>query len=233
METQLVRLDRPYNVICAKDGKLGLHIATLIVVKEEPQKNKERGGAEIVTAAHSYPVVGGTYDPEGGVWMESELKDCKVVCREGGTVGLYDLKRVMEFFSKNSYHSMLIVPTTFHVVLLLTNSKFKLHQDNNGQTISDYEVCLEFSAYNDGTQYMIYADNESEFFFYDSVVIEAIYPEQHGFKESIAYISKLRDKYLLAFRLEGLRSITFTTKDTSFQWYVDKLNNTKPDGAGV
>ncbi len=34
METQIVRLDAPYNLICSNAGKMALPIATLIVIRE-------------------------------------------------------------------------------------------------------------------------------------------------------------------------------------------------------
>ncbi|MCR5157602.1 MAG: hypothetical protein K6D37_00590 [Prevotella sp.] len=235
METQLVRLDKPYNIICAKGSKFALHIATLIIVKEEPQKNEEPGEAKIVTSAHSYPVVGGSYISDGEVWMESELKECMVVCREGETVGLYELKKVMSFYGigEKMLHFVRSIPARFSFALLTSGSKLELPIDDNGLTIRDYEVCLEFSKFNKDTQYTVSADNESKFYFYDFVANESIPGVSYDFIESIEFISDLRDMYLQAFRFEGLRSIIFTTKDTSFQWYVDKLNNTKPDGAGV
>ena len=51
METQLVRLDKPYNIICGPDIKFGLHLATLIVVNEKPVKDAETGDV-----VDTYPV---------------------------------------------------------------------------------------------------------------------------------------------------------------------------------
>ena len=71
METQLVRLDKPYNIICNPDGKFGLHIATLIAVKEKPVKDAETGNVvDTFPVAQCYPVVGGGYGIDGEAWMK-------------------------------------------------------------------------------------------------------------------------------------------------------------------
>ena len=68
METQLVRLDKPYNIICGPDIKFGLHLATLIVVNEKPVKDAETGDVvDTYPVAKSYPVVGVEYGIDGEV----------------------------------------------------------------------------------------------------------------------------------------------------------------------
>lgn len=81
---------------------------------------------------------------------------------------------------------------------------------------------------------MVYADKESDFFFYDFFDNEPPFSEfAHTNLESVKFLAELRDSYLQTFYFEGLRSIKFTTNDTSYQWFVDKLNNKEVDGAGV
>jgi cell division protein FtsX len=42
-------------------------------------------------------------------------------------------------------------------------------------------------------------------------------------------MAELRDAYLQILRFEGLRSITFTTKDENYKWFVEQLNAYKVD----
>ena len=80
METQLLKLDPPYNIICS-NGRFAKHIATLIVVDQE-EIELQPGRWKYVSK--SYPVVDyGDGSPEGDVWMFSEVRDCRVVSREG------------------------------------------------------------------------------------------------------------------------------------------------------
>ena len=239
METQLVRLDSPYNIICGKEGKFGLHIATMIVIKEEHYTDGDTGKPrdETYPVAHCYPVVGGGVGIDGEVWMNSELKDCLVVCRQKGKAGLYTLKKVMEHCSKDDKLGYLpAIPAMLWVVLMEYNLQisFKLPKDDKKRTKTDYEVRLEFSEFNEGASCMVYAAKESEFYFYD------VFDNKPPFTslvrtntESIDYLVKLRNAYLQILHFDGLRSITFTTKDTSYQWFVDQLNSKKPDAAGL
>lgn len=237
METQLVRLDKPYNIICSPDIKFGLHIATLIVVNEKPVKDAETGDVvDTYPVAKSYPVVGVEYGIDGEVWMKSEQKDCMVICREGESVGLYTLKKLMELSSK-SHHFIdfvLIVPGALSMALLAYGSKFELPTDDSKHIINDYEVRLEFLEENNGQSCMVYASKESDFYFYDYFDNEPPFVKKiHTNSESIKYLADLRDSYVRAFHYEGLHSITFTTKDKKYQWFVDDLNGTKADAARV
>lgn len=230
METQLVRLDKPYNIIFGKNGRSGLHIATLIVIKEETVKDPETGDVDIIPVVNSYPVVGGGYSIDGEVWMDSKLKDCMLICREGEKVGLFALKKSMEYYSKiRSFDYLLIVPGSLSLALLTYGSQFELPTDDKKSTINDYEVCLEFSENNDGKSCIVYADKESDFYFYDYFDKDPVPSSKlsHINSKSIKYLAELRDSYVRAFHYEGLHCITFTTKDKNYQWFVNKLNSEK------
>lgn len=183
----------------------------------------------------SYPVVGGGYDIDGEVWMNSTLKECMVICRKGEPVSLYTLKKSMEFSSReHSLDYLQIVPGSLSMALLTYGSKLELPTDEKKRTISDYEVCLEFSEYNNGKSCIVYASKESDFYFYDYFSNEQPLPlKGHTNLDSIKYLTELRDSYIRVFHFEGLRSITFTTKDESYQWFVDELNSLKTDATGV
>lgn len=92
MDTQLVRLDKPYHIICGNNGTFALHIATLIVVKDKIEGIVEGAPMRDTLAVSSYPIVGGSYDIDGQVWMDTELKDCLVICRENDRVSHYMLR---------------------------------------------------------------------------------------------------------------------------------------------
>ena len=79
MDTQLLKLDPPYNIICS-NGRFAKHIATLIVVDK---KEIELEPGHWRNVSQSYPVVDyGDGSPEGVVWMFSEVRECRVVARE-------------------------------------------------------------------------------------------------------------------------------------------------------
>lgn len=105
IQTQLLRLDPPYQIISA-GGRVGIQVATLIVVNElDPSDNRRRLFSSNISY-HSYPVVNyglkqgleeqmkysnGPLDlegdwaihrrmqPEGAVWQGVDVKDVKVL----------------------------------------------------------------------------------------------------------------------------------------------------------
>ena len=90
MISQIVRLDAPYNIICSKSGQFGLHIATLIVVKEkiaDATDDKKNSGS---VTMENYPIVN-THNMDGQTWKDTELKDCLVICRQGGSIQGYGI----------------------------------------------------------------------------------------------------------------------------------------------
>ena len=245
METQLVRLDAPYNIICGTNGEFALHIATLIVVKEQTREVVESAPLSDTLSVASYPVVNvnGVHDrlfltsgkgkADGQVWMHTRLEDCYVVCPENHqTVSLWELKNVMKYYAKQNMIDMpLRIATSFSWAMSKYGCKILLPDDENKKEIRDYEVCLEFEDSNAGQSCMVSADDDSPFYFYEFFENE---PPFSRFvltnSEAIKYMAELRDTYLQIFRYEGLRSIKFTTKNKDYLWFVDQLNATKADG---
>lgn len=233
MDTQLVRLDKPYHIICGSNCRFALHVATLIVVKEKIEGVAEGAPMRDTLAVSSYPVVGGSYDMDGQVWMDTELKDCLVICRENESVSLYTLRKAMEYCGKRGItHYQERTLTFFTMALLEHGIKLFLPTDNNNKTIADYEVCLEFATGENGIRCMAYSSNESDFYFYE------YYADDDADYTSVGLINKptaimrmaeLRDNYLRTLKTEGLRSITFTTKNKLYQDFVDELNGYKAD----
>lgn len=90
MNSKLLKLDAPYNVIYA-GGKVGRHIATLMVWSDD----EEMAGG--IMDAASYPVIDeGEEYPAGTLIDYAELHDCRVVCPPGGT-NLYWVAKMIEY----------------------------------------------------------------------------------------------------------------------------------------
>ena len=229
METQLVRLDAPYNIICNSKGYFALQIATLIVVKERIEGVVENAPMRDTLSVASYPVVAGSFKSDGQVWMDTELEDCLVVCRQKESVSLYTLKRVMEYCAKKNVSFFTEkIPTYFDMAMVMYGIKVTLPTDEKNNTIRDYEVRLQFEESEGGHSCMVYSDNDSDFYFYEYFDNEPPFAKLVSTNdEAIKHIADLRDNYLRCFRYEGIRNISFTTDDEKYKWFVDKLNNTK------
>ena len=105
IQTQLLRLDPPYQIISA-GGRVGIQIATLIVAKEIDMTHNRRGYISGYVEYHSYPVVSyglkqgleeemkynnnpmddmaswairRRMQPEGAVWSGVEVKDVRIL----------------------------------------------------------------------------------------------------------------------------------------------------------
>lgn len=106
--------------------------------------------------------------------------------------------------------------------------KVTLPMDEKDKTIHNYEVRLKFEESEGGHSCMAYSDNDSDFYFYEYFDNEPPFSEFVPTNtEAIKYLAELRDNYLRCFRYEGMRSISFTTEDEKYKWFVDNLNNTK------
>ena len=117
IQTQLLRLDPPYQIICA-NGHVGIQVATLIVTKEEESRTNRFGHVTNFITYHSYPVVNyglkqgvdelmkynnDPFDdatdyeiyrrlrPEGAVWSGVEVKDVRVLGLAGAKNDSVDL----------------------------------------------------------------------------------------------------------------------------------------------
>lgn len=90
MNSKLIKLDAPYNVIYA-GGKVGRHIATLMVWNDD---DEAAGG---IMDSASYPVIDeGEEFPAGTLIDYAELHDCRVLCPAGGT-NLYWVAKMIEY----------------------------------------------------------------------------------------------------------------------------------------
>ena len=90
MNSKLMKLDAPYNVIYA-GGKVGRHIATLMVWHDDED------AADGIVDCASYPVIDeGEEFPAGTLCGDAELHDCRVLCPPGGT-NLYWVAHIVEY----------------------------------------------------------------------------------------------------------------------------------------
>ena len=232
MISQIVRLDAPYNIICSKSGQFGLHIATLIVVKEkiaDATDGKKNSGS---VTMENYPIVN-THNMDGQTWKDTELKDCLVICRQGGSASLSNLYKVMEFTGKDVVAKALsrLTPITFFAAMIDFKVDFHLPTGEDGCTVSKYDVPLTFEKISNGTLGIVYvySSKGSLFYFNDSYIDKLASPLATK-DEALKRLTDLRDCYMMFLRHLGLRSITFSTNNEDFQWFVDKLNGTNQNG---
>ncbi len=229
METQIVRLDAPYNLLCNKSGSFALHIATLIVIMETETRDV-MGVSSKRAEVNSFPVVQEKYKPGGKTWEKYDLNDCLVVCSEGETVSLQHIKRVFDFCHNRGLYEINKLPRALYIALKNAGCTITLPTDKDGNVISDYVVNLRFS-YDDEGYCIIMNDADSKFFFYGSYSIEPGFDDdgnEFDYEDfAIEKLAELRHLYLLMLGAKGLKSIVFTTKDDKHLQFVEKLNSTK------
>ena len=239
METQLVRLDPPYNIIYDAKKGFALHISTLIIIDEVSEGKGKK--VETKLRSRSFPVVSRMFELEGESWTDYELKFHHKICRQGETVSLRELRLFMEYCYKHAdFKHMEAYPMLFDVALLSYGVKMNIKDPMTGLDISDYEVELIFDDQqgdvekyiNDSPAYIddgicdVHSGLGSPFFFDD-----IIYPKDSttAISNSIIKLTSLRDAYLYALKFDGIKSITFTTKNPKYQSFVERLNNTEVD----
>ena len=76
METQILKLDAPYDYIYC-NGVVGKHIGTYIVGESHVDAD-----GKYALETHSHPIVQYVNSPRGVVWNRAELTDCVVLCNE-------------------------------------------------------------------------------------------------------------------------------------------------------
>ena len=225
MDTQLVRHDAPYKIIFGgKNGKFALQTATLIVIDEKKGLNADKTPMNERFSIASYPVVSRSYDLEGEVWTDCEQKDCMVICRQGESVPLSTFREVINSRLRHSHVDTVELASQFSIASLLYSFKLILPTDEHGKIIEDYKVCLEFEIDppHSSTGDLVVTSKDQYFYFSED-------RERYGGYEEhiINSIARNREVYLALCRREGLRSITFTTKDEKYQSFVDRLNKHK------
>lgn len=235
IQTQLIRLDPPYNIIFTTENYFGLHIATLIVVDEE-----ERIGRRVTTKLRTrcFPVAAPYGKLAGEAWTDTELKDCFLVCRQGETITLRTLKRFTEYCGRTSPRLMLFSMQMFLDTMSDYNILMDFRDPVSGKMVTSCEVELIFDEGEEGID-----DEELD----DEILTgrtiidvrstpsSALYFNTYFFSEdelfdkqnAINHLNGLRLTYIRTLKPFGLKSIKFTTKDKKYQSFVDELNKHK------
>ena len=129
---------------------------------------------------------------------------------------------------------------SFNIAMMSYDIKFNLRDIITGKKITDFKLELLFDeeekqivkyfSISDIDPFvnkricMVHTDRDSPFYFSSDM------PMDDGkFDDTIKELAKLRDAYLHAFKYEGLKSITFTTKNEKYKEFVDSLNNTQSE----
>ena len=219
METQLVRLDAPYNLICGKNLKFGLHIATLMVIT----KGKQDRPKDVLC----YPVVEGGGNPGGEVWTECELKDCEVICRQDDGLNWIHVKNTMRYFYEQGEIHLERILWSLRSTIMATGVRI----DSFASPYNEENVELVFDE-NDNNICMVYSSPDSHYFFFSAFInnnkeCDSLSSDAD---DAIIQIALMRDTYIMAFRFYGLMSIRFTTKNEKYKEFVDRLNSHEENG---
>lgn len=229
MNSKILKLDAPYNVIYA-GGKVGRHIATLITWADDPDANGE------VVESHQYPIIDqGEELPAGTLVTEAELEDCRTICSVSEKTGklatnLYWVAKIIE------YDFQQLEPAGAEYILermMLLGCSVKLPEkevkdkdgdtvyDNNGEkvtrTVYDYEATLSISptkaSWEENPEYIV-----------KSNIHEGLYFESFGTEEEIfndlAFQLSIYDHRLL----EGIGRVEFMTNDAMLASVINRLN---------
>lgn len=226
----MVRLDKPYNIIFGKNAKTGLHIATLMVIREETIMNDDSTQSKKLTVS-SYPVVAKAYELGGETWMDTELKDCMVIGAEKQDVAVSMLRKLMDFCDeKNVDFPMNAIPALFSMTMVDYGCKILPPKYDDKNTVTDYVVDLVFEESNRGATCIVYSSDSSDFYFFESFANEPpFHPELLTNAEAADDMMGLRDSYvrIVSHDNKEFKSITFTTKNKNYQRFVEKLNGKK------
>ena len=215
MNSQILKLDAPYNIIYA-GGRIGRHIATMTVWDDD-----EMG----IYNACQYPMIdeGGEL-AAGALAAEAELGDCRVICNERdprvqlrwlAEMVKYDLEQEepVEFSYIWERLSLLGVKVIWDKA---RDENGELLKDDEGNEIDEnvYTISLSF----DGTHSHLLARSytSSGFYFYARGPVEEVYKEIHY--QHMVYESMFYKDHLL---------IKFETPDGWEQHIVDLLNERK------
>ncbi len=217
METQLVRLDAPYNLICNNRAQFGLHIATLMVVKERQ--------GEDTFYVQGYPVVAEKYGLGGQTWFNDDLQHCKVIAIQGESVTLRVIKQIMEFASWGEDH-LDVLAMRLMTTLSLYGVTVYLSNEECGAIM--VELCFSGVP---NARLAVYSATDSPFYFYacfDPDVENRTYPIKISQSQAIDDILDIRQAYLIPLRIvngtKGVTDITFYTNQPKYKYFVDELN---------
>ena len=221
LQTHLLKLEPPYNLICNKEGQLAYHLATLI--------NIDTDG---LIPIRSFPIVERIGKLGGDVWEEHELETCFVVCKQDTKeISLFDIKRVMRY-----YYGWARYPSADFVWKLtrsLYQNKTKIDTSHLWELEDDCcpHVELIFEYDKECEICTIRTSAASSFFFLESIDLNPDSRARPGDDEetTMLKIARLRDAYCMAFGGKIFSNIIFSTSNEEYKDFVEKLNNLKTD----
>lgn len=244
METQLLKLNPPYNIICSK-GRFAKHIATLIVSDMKGSSDSFQWALN----SQSYPVVDyGDGSAEGDVWNDTEVKDCKVVLKDPGSsstlISLAWFSKILEFnleqFEKYLSPGILFpLLKRFHIMVNLPGpTKYDFPDDLANYDFTQthkytYEIPLVFKDHNNEVV-IVKSSPDSDFFFFTVIPLN----NNESQKGEMMAIHDIMDwwkdyhNYFHGYETKGRKlSIKFLTEDENFKPFVERLNQAiKEDG---
>jgi len=214
MNSKLMKLDAPYNVIYA-GGKVGRHIATLMVWNDDDEM---AGG---ITDAASYPVIDeGEEFPAGTLIDYAELHDCRVICPPDGT-NLYWVAKMIE------YDFQQLEPVGAEYILermKLLGCQIAMPTEKDKETGEEvYRINFNVTLYVMKVSGPVGNDNEGVFRV-TSNRHNGFYFEAEGTpKEIQSELEYQRSVYLGAF-IDEINSISFHTSDLFEDNWVEEMN---------
>lgn len=197
MNSKILRLDAPYNIIYA-GGRIGRHIATLTIWTDDD------GG---IYDAEQFAMIDEGGEQAAGVLVrEAELYDCRVVCNESNPlVSLRHLAELVKFDLDQEE------PVEFgylweRLSLLGVKVAWYKARDENGVLLKDadgnyidenvYTINLEING--GGDLCVVHSQPSSGFYFWARGTMEEVYRElhyQHQQYESTFYDNDLLIKF--------------------------------------
>lgn len=220
MNSKLIKLDAPYNVIYA-GGKVGRHIATLMVWNDD----EEMAGG--ITDAASYPVIDeGEEFPAGTLIDYAELHDCRVICpyseKEGcPATNLFWVAKMIE------YDFQQLEPVGAEYILermKLLGCQIAMPTERDKETGEEvYQIDFDVTIYVMKLSGPVGNDNEGVFRVTSNHFC-GFYFEAEGTPEEIqSELRYQRNVYLGAFNDE-INRISFHTSDLFKDNWVEELN---------
>ena len=220
MNSKLIKLDAPYNVIYA-GGKVGRHIATLMVWNDD----EEMAGG--ITDAASYPVIDeGEEFPAGTLIDYAELHDCRVICpyseKEGcPATNLFWVAKMIE------YDFQQLEPVGAEYILermKLLGCQIAMPTERDKETGEEvYQIDFDVTLYVMKLSGPVGNDNEGVFRVTSNHFC-GFYFEAEGTPEEIQReLRYQRNVYLGAFNDE-INRISFHTDDLFKDNWVEELN---------
>ena len=220
MNSKLLKLDAPYNVIYA-GGKVGRHIATLMVWNDDEED------AGLITDSASYPVIDeGEEFPAGTLCDNAELHDCRVICpysekEKCNATNLYWVAKMIE------YDFQQLEPAGAEYILermKLLGCKIAMPTEKDKETGEEvYKIDFDVTLYIMKVSGPVANDNEGVFRV-TSNRFDGFYFEAEGTPEEIQNdLQYQRSAYLGAF-IDEIYSISFHTTDLFDANWVEELN---------